>query len=235
MPVVTRVPVSRGLRPSLAARRRDTALTVLLSLALIGVGPPGPSDAAPPSRALLDLIWRGVGQAQERHASGCGTLTETRVSPLLVRPFVLHGTYCAAGVDLFRVEYAGLQPARVVYNRGTLNVSTDGGKHTEVFDVGRAVQRAQRYFAGPHAPENLERDFSITVAETGDRYALLLRPVSGRIARRVKRVAVELGKLDFLPRRIEIDGKSGVNSTFEIQFERLDAPLDESRFRVHRP
>jgi hypothetical protein len=176
-----------------------------------------------------------VGQAQERHSSGCGTLTETRVSPLLVRPFVLHGTFCAAGVDRFRVEYAGPQPVRVIYNRGALNVSTDGGKRTEAFEIGRAVQRAQRYFAGPHAPENLERDFSITVAETSDRYTLLLLPVSGRIAQRVKRVAVELGKLDFLPRRIEIDGKSGVNSTFEIQIERLDAPLDEDRFRVYRP
>jgi len=235
MPVVTGVPVSRGLRPSLAARRRGTALTAVFSLALIGVGPPGPSDAAPPSRALLDLIWRGVGQAQGRHASRCGTLTETRVSPLLVRPLVLHGTFCAAGVDLFRVEYAGPQPARVIYNSGALNFSTDGGKRTQAFDVSRAVQRTQRYFAGPHASENLERDFSITVADTGDRYALLLLPVSGRMARRVKRVAVELGKLDFLPRRIEIDGKSGVSSTFEIQFERLDAPLDEGRFRVHRP
>jgi hypothetical protein len=176
-----------------------------------------------------------VGQAQERHASGCGTLTEKRVSPLLARPLVLHGSFCAAGVDLFRVEYAGPAPARVIYNRGALNVSTDGGKRTEVFDVGRSVQRAQRYFAGPHATENLERDFSITVSETGDRYALLLLPVSGRIAQRVKRVAVELGKLDFLPRRIEIDGKSGVNSIFEIQVERLDTPPEKGLFDVYRP
>ena len=112
-----------------------------------------------------------------------------------------------------------------------LNVSTDGGRRTEALDVGSAVRRAQRYFAGPRAAENLERDFSITVAETGDRYALLLLPVSGRIARRVKRVAVELGKDDFLPRRIEIDGKSGVDSTFEIQIEKLDAPLDEEPVR----
>jgi hypothetical protein len=59
--------------------------------------------------------------------------------------------------------------------------------------------------------------------------------VSGRIAGRVKRVAVELGKLDFLPRRIEIDGRSGVNSIFEIQIERLDAPLEKDLFEVYRP
>jgi hypothetical protein len=189
----------------------------------------------PASRELLDSVWRGVRQAQERHQSGCGTLTETRVSPLLVRPLVLKGTFCAAGLDRFRIEYAGPEPARVVYNDGVLNVSTDGGRRTEAFDVRGAVGRAQGYFAGPRAPQNLERDFSIAVAEKGDRYTLQLLPVSGRIARRVKRVAVELGKADFLPRRIEVEGKSGVNSSFDIRVEKLDAPLDAGQFEVYRP
>jgi len=235
MPVVTGVPVSRGVRAGAGAHRRRTALAVAVSLALVGAGPSGPSGPsgpAPASPELRELIWRGVARA---HVSGCGTLTEKRVSPLLVRPLVLHGTFCAAGVDRFRVEYAGPEPTRVIYNRGALNLSTDGGKRTEAFDVGHAVRRAQGYFAGPHATENLEHDFSITASETGDRYSLLLLPVSGRIARRVKRVAVELGKLDFLPRRIEIDGKSGVKSIFEIQIEKLDAPVDEGLFRVYRP
>jgi outer membrane lipoprotein-sorting protein len=176
-----------------------------------------------------------VEQAQGGQATSCGKLIEKRVSPLLVRPLVLRGSFCAAGLELFRVEYAGPEPARVIYNRGALNVSTDGGKRTTAFDVSRAVQRAQRYFAGPRAAENLERDFSITVAETAERYTLLLRPVSGRIAGRVKRVAVELDKLDFLPRRIEIDGKSGVDSSFEIEIERLDTPLEKGLFDVYRP
>jgi len=193
------------------------------------------AGAAPPQdqRALLDRVWAGVQQAQERNASGCGTLTEKRVSPLLVRPLVMSGRFCAAGLDRFRVEYEGPQPVRITYNRGVLNVTSSG--RTEVLDVGKAVSRTQRYFAGARASQNLERDFSIQVAETADRYALQLLPVSGRIAGRVKRVAVELGKADFLPRRIEIQGKSGVDSTFEIQVRDLDRPLDESQFEVYRP
>lgn len=209
-------------------------LAFALSSAPVAAGAP-PASRAPASRELLDTVWRGVQRAQERHASGCGTLTETRVSPLLVRPLVLNGTFCAAGLDRFRVEYAGPAPARVLYNDGVLNVTTDGGRRTEALDVGSAVGRAQRYFAGPKASENLERDFTIAVAEAGDRYTLELLPRSGRIARRVKRVAVELGKSDFLPRRIEVEGKSGVKSTYDIRIEKLDAPLDEVLFKVYRP
>jgi len=235
MPVVPSIPVPRSLRRGPRPHLLHAALSALLPLALIGFGPPGSSRSAAPSRELLDRIWRGVEQAQERHESGCGKLTETRVSALLVRPLVMHGTFCAAGLDRFRVDYEGPNPARVVYNRGVLNVWTDGGRRTEVFDVSHAVQRAQSYFSGPRSSANLEHDFSITATETSDRYALLLLPVSGRIAGRVKRVAVELGKVDFLPRRIEIDGKSGVDSIFETRIEKLDAPLNESLFEVYRP
>ena len=102
-----------------------------------------------------------------------------------------------------------------------------------MLDVGSAVRRAQRYFAGPRASENLERDFSITGRPrraTATRLQLL--PVSGRIAGRVRSVAVELGKDDFLPRRIEIEGKSGVDSTFEIRVETASTtPLDEAPVR----
>ncbi len=212
------------------------SLGTSLALALSGLtapAAPGPPPAASDSE-LLQRVLLGVEQAEHAHPTACGTLTETRSSPLLSRPLRLHGSFCTAGTDRFRVEYRGDRPARVVYNRGTLNVSADG-KRTEVMEVGSSVRRAQTYFSGKDASKNLQRDFSITVSERADRYALLLRPVSGRIARRVLRVAVELGRQDFLPRRIEIDGKSGVDSVFEIEIETLDQPLDEEVFRVYRP
>lgn len=205
------------------------------ALALVALGASASPSPTAASRQLLDQVWRGVGQAEQAHQTSCGTLTETRASRLLARPLVLNARFCTAGLDRFRVEYQGPDRTRVIYNGGTLNVSTGGQQHTEVLDVAAAVKRAQRYFAGPDATRSLERDFSITVAEKDDRYTLLLLPVSGRIARRVTRVAVELGQRDFLPRRIEIDGRSGVNSVFEIQIERLNETLDESLFRVHLP
>jgi hypothetical protein len=202
-----------------------------LTLAAAGLAWASPGPTSP---ELLARVFAGVQQAEQTQRTGCGRLTETRSSALLSRPLVLKGSFCAAGTDRFLVEYQGKKPARVVYNRGTLNVSADG-KRTEVMDVGSAVERAQRYFSGEDAPDNLRRDFAITVSEKDDRYALLLVPVSGRIAKRVERVAVELGRADFLPRRIEVFGRSGVTSVFEIEIEELNQPLDEELFRVYRP
>ena len=189
---------------------------------------------APVSSVVFDRIWRGAELAEKRHRNGCGTLTETRTSPLLARPFVLRGTFCVDGSVSFRLDYIEPSPIRVIYNDGAVNVSTDGGRHTEAFDIGSAVGRVRDYFSGPRARQNVERDFAINASESNDRYTLRLSPVSGRIARSVSRVLVELGRTDFLPTRIEIRGKSGVTSVFDIRIDTLDGTLSPSLFDVYR-
>lgn len=220
--------------PRFRLRAAPCLASWLLLLGLPGSVPAEQRSAQPAPRAILGRIRQGVEDAQRRHSAGCGALTETRTSPLLTRPLTLQGTFCAAGIDRFRLEYAGADAVLIIYNDGALNLSTDGGQHTEAFDVGRSVKRAQSYFSGPDAFQNLERDFSIEVQDARDRYVLRLVPTSGRIARRVTRVMVELGKSDFLPSRIEIEGKSGVTSTFDIRVDILDAAPDPSRFKVYR-
>ncbi len=48
-----------------------------------------PGMLAAQSDDLLTRIWDGVQQAQKKYTSGCGTITETRTSSLMVRPMVL--------------------------------------------------------------------------------------------------------------------------------------------------
>ena len=217
------------------ARVRLGSAVVALALAGAASASTGPQPgAALASRPLFDRVWIGAAEAQARHATACGTLTETRTSALLARPMVLHGTFCVGGGDKFRLEYAEPSPFLVIYNDGALNVSTDGGKHTEAFDVGDSVKRAQGYFSGPRARQNLEHDFTIDATESVDRYALELKPVAGRFASRLTRVVVSLGKRDFLPRQILISGRSGVTSTFDVRIEAIDGAVDPSLFRAYR-
>jgi len=146
---------------------------------------------------------------------------------------ILAGRFCVAGTDRFRLDYAEPNPIRIIYNAGALNVSLDGGRHIEAFEVGQAVERTQGYFSGPRARQNLEHDFAIRIAEIGDRVELDLRPVAGRVARRVTRVVVEFSR-DFLPHRLDITGKNGVSSRFEIRMTEPGAKTDEAMFKVYR-
>jgi len=192
-------------------------------------------QVAPSSRALLDRIWKHVSDVQRQPFSLCGTLVETRTSPVLTRPLVVRGTFCVAGTDRFRLVYAPPTPFRILYNGGILNVSADGGAHTEAMDVAASVSRAQQYFSGPDSAANLERDFRIDVSETPDLFAIRLIPVAGRIVKRAVRIAVELGKAQAFPRQITIEGRNGVTSVFDIIVERSGISLDPSTFDVYDP
>ena len=216
-------------------RRALGCCTAWLLAAVVASTVTAAGQVAPPSRALLDRVWKHVGDAQRRHTSACGTIVETKTSPVLTRPLVARGTFCVAGTDRFRLVYAPPTPSRVLYNDGILNVSTDGGAHTEAMDVAASVSRAQKYFSGPDSAANLERDFRIEVSETPDRFVMQLTPVPGRIAKRAARIAVELAKADGFPRQITIEGRNRVTSVFDITVERLDVTLVASTFEVYDP
>jgi len=140
------------------------------------LGPPCVASAVQPG-------VEGRGRGPDAHATACGTLSETRRSPLLARPLVFQGTFLRGRPRQVPARVRRTQSFLVIYNDGAINVSTDGGKQTEAFDVGDAVTRAQGYFSGPRALQNLQRDFAIEATETADGYALELSPVAGRFAR----------------------------------------------------
>ncbi len=192
-------------------------------------------QVAPSSRDLLDRIWKRVAEVQRRETTACGTIVETRTSPLFTRPQVARGTFCVAGTDRFRLDYTQPTPVRILYNRGILNLSADGGAHTEAMDIADAVSRTQKYFSGPESAATLERDFKIEVSETPDRFVMRLTSVAGPIAKRASRIGVELGKADAFPRQISIEGRNRVTSVFDITVDRTDITLKASIFEVYDP
>jgi hypothetical protein len=185
---------------------------------------------------LLARVWKGVQDAQTRYSSGCGRITETRTSKLLVRPLVFRGRFCASGTEKFQLEYFEPEPVRLVFNRQYLNVTTGREtKNTEVLDIGAAVARTQRYFSTADSIRNLKSNFVIDLEESAVFYKMKLVPRSQRFKQRVNYVAVVLRKNDFLLRTLEIDGKSGVNSVFSIEMDALNADISEDVYKVHKP
>ena len=202
-----------------------------LRLLLVGLIFPGMLAAQ--SDDLLTRIWDGVQQAQKKYTSGCGTITETRTSSLMVRPMVLRGKFCAEGTTRFMLEYSEPVPLRILFNENYLNVTT-GGK-TEVIEVGSNVRRTQSYFSRENSIGNLKKNFAITVQEDSRSYEMKFVPRSNAFRRRVNYVVVKLNKRDFLLRSLEVDGKSGVNSVFAIDVSSVNPKIPADTFEVYKP
>jgi outer membrane lipoprotein-sorting protein len=185
---------------------------------------------------LLGRIWDGVQQAQDRYAVGCGNLTEIRNSELLEQPLILRGKFCAAGATKFNLQYSEPHPIKLTFNEDYLNVSTGSDiTVTEVFQIGRHVRRTQDYFSGEDSIHNIKKSFVVLVQESSEHYELKLVPKNGRFEKRVNYIVVKLDKERHLLHSLEVDGKSGVNSVFQIEITELNPELSEDTFLVYEP
>ena len=192
-----------------------------------------PGMLAAQSDDLLTRIWDGVQQAQKKYTSGCGTISETRTSSLMVKPMVLRGKFCAEGTTRFALEYFEPNPLRIRFNENYLNVTI--GSNTQVMDVGSNVRRAQSYFSRGNSIANLKKNFTITAQEDSGSYDMKLVSRSEAFRRRLNYLVVKLNKRDFLLRSLEVDGKSGVNSVFAIDINSVNPKIPADTFEVYKP
>lgn len=190
-------------------------------------------QSATESDSLLNRIWDGVQQAQKKYTGICGNITETRTSSLMVKPLVLRGKFCAAGTTRFALDYFEPSSMRIRFNENYVNV-TAGGK-TEVMEIGKSVRRAQSYFGQDGSLGNLKKNFAITAQEDSRDYQMKLVPRTNRFRSRLNCLVVKLDKQDFLPSSLEVDGKSGVNSVFDIDVSALNPKIPPDMFEVHKP
>lgn len=203
------------------------------SLSLLAVFLIFPCITTAQNSDLLTRVWDGVQQAQKKFTTGCGTVTETRTSKLLVKPMVLHGRFCAQGNAQFMLEYFTPNALRIRFSGNYLNVTS--GSNTEVMEVGSNVRRAQSFFSRENSIENLKKDFAISVQEESRDYEMRLIPRTDAFRRRLNYMVVKLSKRDFLPQSLEVDGKSGVNSVFAIDVTSVNAKIPAETFEVIKP
>ena len=193
-----------------------------------------PSLLAAQSGDLVMQVWNGVQQMQDKFTTGCGSVVETRTSRLIVKPMVLRGKFCAEGMTRFSLEYFAPNDLHIRFNTNYLNVTGADGK-TEILDIGSDVRRTQSAFSRASSIENLKKNFAITVQENSREYEMRFVPRSAVFRRRMNYLVVKLDKRDFLPRSLEVDGKSGVNSVFAINFTTLNTKLPAETFEVYKP
>ena len=209
------------------ARLLFALLALLIIPGVLAGQPAGQSDD------LLSRIWDGVGKAQKKYTSMCGTVTETRTSNLMAKPLVLHGKFCAEGMNRFALEYFEPSSMRIRVNDNYVNVTS--GAKTEVTDIGKSVHRAESYFGGDNSLGNVRKNFNVTVQEVGSDYQMKLVPRTNTFRDKLNYLIIKLGKRDFLLRSIEVDGKSGVNSVFLIDINSMNPKIPPDMFEVYKP
>jgi outer membrane lipoprotein-sorting protein len=179
---------------------------------------------------LLTRVWAGVQQSHAKFSSICGTVTETRTSKLIAKPMMLHGRFCAEGSDRFMLEYAEPSPVSIRLNGDYLNVTANG--KTEVINISGEERQAESDYANENSIDALKKKFTVTAEENGRSFELRLVPRAQGIRRRLNYLLVKLDKQSFLPRSVEVDGKSGVNSVFAFDITSENAKLPEETFEV---
>ena len=190
-------------------------------------------QSAAQSNDLLSRIWDGVGQAQKKYTSMCGTITETRTSNLMSKPLVLHGKFCAEGMNRFALEYFEPSSLRIRVNDDYMNI-TSGGT-TEVREIGKSIHRAESYFGSDNSLGNVKKNFNITVQENSRDYRMKLVPRTNTFRNRLNYLIIKLDKRDFLLRSLEVGGKSGVNSVFVIDINSMNPKIPADMFEVYKP
>jgi outer membrane lipoprotein-sorting protein len=192
-----------------------------------------PGILAGQSDDLLNRVWDGIQQAQKNYTSICGMITETRTSNLMLKPLVLRGKFCAEGTTKFSLDYSEPTNMRVRFNENYVNVTT--GTDTQVMEIGKSVRRTQSYFGGANSLGNLKKNFTITVQEQSRDYQMRLVPRTETFRSRLNYMVIKMDKKDFQLRSLEVDGKSGVNSKFDIDVNSINPQLPADMFEVYKP
>jgi hypothetical protein len=131
------------------------------------------------------------------------------------------------------LEYSEPNPMRIRLNENYLNINMGGGK-TQVMDIGSDVRRIQSSFGGDNSIEHLKKDFTVTAQENNLDFEMKLVPRAEALRHKFNYLIVKLSKRDFLPRSLEVDGKSGVNSVFTFDITSVNIKLSEDTFEVSK-
>ena len=100
--------------------------------------------------------------------------------------------------------------------------------------MGPDVRHAQSSYSGANSLETLKNDFTVTAQENSHDFEMKLVPRTQALHRKLNYLVVKLDKRDFLPRSLEVDSKSGVNSVFTFDITSVGTKLPEDTFEVRK-
>jgi len=209
------------------------ALVLLLSPPASAAGGATPS----PGEQIHGLIAR-VTEAQRSLKTLRARFQETKEGAMFLRPQVATGVLLFAAPDSVRWDYERPRRLTVVFSRGTLTTLDPVSGRVERIRVPGRRRRMVRFLTGTEPLSRLAENFRITLSKktaSPERYHLLLEPLGGALARKLRRIEIDVDRTTSLPVRVEIVDADGDVTVYEFSDIEENPAIDPALFTVRGP
>jgi outer membrane lipoprotein-sorting protein len=185
----------------------------------------------------LEEVVKKVQETQRKTTTLQADFRQEKTLALLAKPEVSTGTFVYSKPNNVLWSYAAPKRVQMLIANGKMTTYYPDLKKAETLDVTRFQDRIFKYMGATGAIDELSRyfDFTFTNKPSEPAYLLDLKPKTGAVAKRVKRIKLWIDKKTYLTSRIEYTEGDGDVTKYEFTNLKLNEPVAQSRFVLALP
>lgn len=186
----------------------------------------------------IERVLRQVAAAQKKVTTLEASFRQEKTSGLLAAPEVSYGTFVFSRPNRAVWRYERPRPVEMLVSDGWLTTWYPQLGRAERVEVKRYEERIFRYLgatAGAIADLDAYFDFRLVDAESRPYYTLELTPKSERVARRVRRIEVQVDRKTHLTTLLDFTEGDGDRTRYEFSAIRVNEPVSEKRLMLSLP
>lgn len=193
-----------------------------------------PLSAAP---VTIETVIKKIQEQQKHTETLQADFRQEKELALLAKPEVSSGTFIYSRPNNVLWTYAAPKRVEMVIANGTLTTYFPDLNKAERIDVKRFEDRIFKYMGASGAIDELARyfDFTFTDSKSKPVYLLDLTPKNKAVAKRVRRIKLEIDKRTFLTTKIEYVEGDGDITRYAFTNIRINEPVPQSRFALQLP
>lgn len=185
----------------------------------------------------LETVVRKVQEQQRQMNTLQADFRQEKVLALLAKPEVSTGSFVYSRPNNVLWSYESPRKVQMLIANGQLTTYYPELKKAERIDVKRFEDRIFRYMGATGAIDELSRyfEFTFTNKPSEPAYLLDLKPKSGAVAKRVRRIKLWIDKKTYVTSRIEYTEGDGDITRYEFTRIRVNQPVEQNRFVLSLP
>ena len=189
------------------------------------------------SKTTLEQVIRKVQEQQKNTRTLQADFRQEKELALMAKPEVSTGTFVYSKPSNVLWTYAAPKRVQMAIANGVMTTYYPELSKAERIDVKRFEDRIFKYMGASGAIEELARyfDFTFTDSKSKPVFLLDLTPKNKAVAKRVRRIKIEIDKQTYLTSKIEYVEGDGDITRYEFTRIRINEPVPASRFALALP